>query len=481
MRTRRLWSSEAWSRQARAGRWPFLFAEIALYDFVVLAATGVYLAVFFHPAMTQVTYHGSYGPLRGVPVSQAYESALHISFDLRGGLLMRQIHHWAALIFVAAVCLQLLQLFFTAAFRRPRRLHWLIWVTLLPLGMVAGWTGTILPDDMLSGGSLALLQAVLQSIPVVGTHLMLWVFGGGVPGHQIIPRLYWLHVLVLPAVMIGLLVLARGLARRTGLTGRPGPLGSGQRRSGWRDSGSPGSGWRGSGWRGWVQNPAAATSLAMFFATCAVLTLLGTVAQIDPIWSIGPYQPGATTSGAVPDWYMGFLDGALRVMPGWEVMVAGHPLTLAVLVPALIVPGAFFTLLAAYPILEGRLTGDQGLHLLPDRPRDAATRTAVGVAGITFYGVLWAAAANDQIAYHLHVDLYTVTWVFRVAVFAGPLLAFALTRRICLGLSGREREEAEHGHETGRIVMSPDGGFSEIIEPVPRPRQQLEDRRPAAR
>jgi ubiquinol-cytochrome c reductase cytochrome b subunit len=166
---------------------------------------------------------------------------------------------------------------------------------------------------------------------------------------------------------------------------------------------------------------------------------------------------------------MGFLDGALRLMPGWEVSVAGHPLTLAVLIPALIVPGAFFTLLAAYPVLDRRLTGDQGVPLLPDRPRDAATRTAVGVAGITFYGVLWAAAANDQIAYHFHVDLYTVTWVFRVAVFAGPLLAFVLARRICLGLSGREREEAEHGRETGRIVMSPDGGFSEIIEPVARP------------
>jgi ubiquinol-cytochrome c reductase cytochrome b subunit len=476
MSARRPWSSETWLRQARSGHWPFLFAEIALYDFVVLALTGVYLAVSFNPAMTRVTYHGSYGPLRGVPVSQAYESALHISFDLPGGLLVRQIHQWAALIFVAAVCLQLLQLFFTGAFRRPRRLHWLIWVTLLPLGMVEGWTGTILPDDMLSGGSLALLQAVLQSIPVVGTHLMLWVFGGAVPGHAIIPRLYWLHLLVLPTVMIGLLALGRRLARRTGLTRQPSPLGSSRRAPGWRRLVQ-----RGSGWRGLVQDPTAATSLAMFSATCGVLALLGTLAQIDPIWSIGPYQPGATTAGAAPDWYMGFLDGALRVMPGWEVMVAGHPLTLAVLVPALILPGAFFTLLAAYPLIERRLIGDQGVHLLPDRPRDAATRTAVGVAGITFYGVLWAAAANDQIAYHFHVDLYTVTWVFRVAVFAGPLLAFVLTRRICLGLSGREREEAEHGHETGRIVMSPDGGFSEIIEPVPRPRQQLDDRRPAAR
>jgi ubiquinol-cytochrome c reductase cytochrome b subunit len=469
MSATRQWSSEARLRQARSGRWPFLFAEIALYDLVVLAATGSYLAVFFSPSMTRVSYHGSYGPLRGVPVSQAYESALHISLDMPGGLLIRQIHQWAALIFVAAVCLQLLQLFFTGEFRRPRRLHWLIWVALLPLGMAEGWTGSILPDDMLSGGSLSLLQAVLQSIPVVGTHLMLWVFGGAVPGQQIIPRFYWLHFVVLPLVMIGLLLLARRLARRTGLIRQPGslsPPGSGR-----------GSGWQGlvrhgPGRRGLVQHPALATSLAMFFATCGVLTMLGTFTQIDPIWSIGPYQPGATTSGAVPDWYMGFLDGALRVMPGWEVMIAGHPLTLAVLVPALIVPGAFFTLLAAYPLLESWLTGDHGLHLRPDRPRDVVTRTAIGVAGMTFYGVLWAAAANDQLAYHFHLDLFTVTWAFRVAVFGGPVLAFALTRWICLGLRGREREEAEHGQETGRIVMSPEGGFSEIIEAVPRPGSQ---------
>ena len=451
MSARRPWSSEAWLRQARSGRWPFLFAEVALYDLVVLVATGIYLAVFFNPSMTRVIYHGSYRPLGGVPVSQAYESALHISFDMPGGLLIRQIHQWAALIFVAAVCLQLLQLFFTGRFRRPGRLHWLIWVALLPLGMVEGWTGSILPDDMLSGGSLSLLQAVLQSIPVVGTHLMLWVFGGAVPGQLIIPRFYWLHFLVLPLVMIGLLILARRLARRTGLTRQPGPPSS--------------------GWRGLARNPTVAGSLAMFFATCGVLTLLGTFAQIDPIWSIGPYQPGATTSGAVPEWYMGFLDGALRVMPSWEVMVAGHPLTLAVLVPALIVPGAFFSLLAAYPFLEARLTGDQGVHLRPDRPRDAATRTAIGVAGMTFYGVLWAAAANDQIALHFHLDLYTVTWVFRVAVLAGPVLAFVFARSICQGLAAREQEEAEHGRETGRIVMNPDGGFSEIIEPVPHVRQ----------
>src|SRR5215831_5605796 len=428
--------------------WTFLLGEINLYSFIILLLTGTFLTLWFQPSMTDVVYHGSYVPLRGVRMSEAYASTLHISFDVRGGLLMRQIHHWAALIFAAAVCLVLLRLFFTGAFRRPRGLTWLIWVSLLALGMAAGWTGTILPDDMLSGGGLGLLQGVLQSIPVAGTHLTLWLFGGEVPGHQIIARLYWVHVLLVPAAMAGLFALARLLARRRTHTPIPGPAGSGR----------PGP----------FSGAPVAASMAMFFATCAVLVLLGTLAQIDPVWLLGPYQPGATTAGAVPDWYMGFLDGALRIMPGWEIDVAGHPLTLAVLVPALIVPGVFFTLLAAYPLLERRLTGDRGLHYLPDRPRDAATRTAIGAAGITFYGLLWAVAANDQIAYHFHLDLYTVTWFFRVAVVAGPPLAYTLTQRICLGLARREQEEAEHGHKTGRIVMSPDGGFSEITEPAPR-------------
>jgi ubiquinol-cytochrome c reductase cytochrome b subunit len=399
--------------------------------------------------MTRVAYEGSYRPLRGLPVSKAYDSAIRLSFDVRGGLLMRQIHHWAALIFVAAVCFLLIRLFFTAAFRRPRGLNWLIWATLLPLGMVAGWTGTILPDDMLSGGSLGLLQGVLQSIPVVGTRLTLWIFGGSIPGDQIIPRIYWLHVLLVPIGMAFLLVLQRGLVRRHGHARVPGPAGY---------SGS-----------GVFRDAPAAVSVATFFATCGVLTLLGALAQVNPIWLLGPYQPGQITAGAVPDWYMGFLDGALRIMPGWEFELAGHPVTLTVLVPALIVPGAFLTLLAAYPLLERRLTGDRGVHHYLDRPRDAATRSAVGAAGITFYGLLWAAAANDQIAFHLQLDLYAVTWFFRLAVFAGPLLAYAITQRICLGLIAREREEAAHGRNTGRIMMNAAGGFSEITEPVIMP------------
>ncbi|MEU9870467.1 cytochrome b N-terminal domain-containing protein [Actinomadura sp. NPDC048021] len=421
-----------------------MFAQLAIYSFLVLIVTGAFLTVFFDPDMTQVTYNGSYGPLRGIPVSEAYASTLDISLDVRGGLLMRQIHHWAALIFVAAITLQLLRLFFTGAFRRPRGLNWLVWVAVLLLGMVTAWTGTILPDDMLSGGSLGLLQGVTQAIPLVGTSLTFLIFGGEFPGEKIITRLYWLHILVLPAVLAALFVLRQRLVREHGHTRFPGAF--------------SGDASRGS-------------AVALLLATGGVLALLGTFAQINPVWQYGPYRPGDITAGAVPGWYMGFLDGAVRIMPGWEPSVAGHPITLAVLVPALLMPGAFFTVLAVYPWIERRLTGDHGIHHVLDRPRDAVTRTAVGAAGIAFYGLLWAAAANDQIADNFRLSLYDVTWFFRLAVFAGPPLAYAVTRWICLGLAYRDQRDSEHGRETGRIVMSSEGGFSEIHEAPHRPRE----------
>ena len=305
-------------RRSRADRWSSLFGQVAVYSFVVTAITGVFLLFYYKPSMTEAVYHGSYRKLDGVPMSQAYRSTLDISFDVRGGLLMRQVHHWAALLFIAAVCAHLLRLYFTGGFRRPRWLNWLIWVTLLVLGLVAGVSGTILPDDLMSGGSLSVLEGVTLSIPIVGTHLVLLIFGGDFPGHVIIARAYWLHVAVLPVVMVALFALLR---RR----GRP------------------------------VITP---VSVVMFWFTCATLATLGTFAQVNPVWLVGPSQPGSISAGSVPGWYMGFLDGALRIMPGWEFSVAGHPLTLAVLVPGVLVPGAFFTLLAAYPLLDRRLTGD---------------------------------------------------------------------------------------------------------------------------
>ena len=412
-------------------RWAAAFGHIAVYSFLVALVTGILLLPIFQPSMSPVVYHGSYRTLDGLTMSRAYQSVLNISFDVRGGLLIRQVHHWSADVFVGAVCLRLICVFFRGRFRLP---DWLIWVGLLLAGMLAGLSGDILPDDLLSGGSLSVLTGVILSVPVAGTHIATLIFGGPVPGHVIIPRTYWVHIVVLPVVLGALLLLSYRRGRPRAVRVR------------------------------------RADPLLPF--TCAALVLLGAVAQINPVWLFGPYQPDSISAGSVPDWYMGFLDGALRIMPAWELSVAGHPLALSVLIPALLVPGAFFTLLAAYPLLDRRLTGDQGLHHVPDRPRGAATRTAVGAAGITFYGLLWAAAANDQIADHLPMDVYAVTWFFRIAVLAGPPLAYTITQRICLGLTARERDEADHGRPTGRIVMSPDGGFTAITEPVRPAREE---------
>ena len=266
-------------------------------------------------------------------------------------------------------------------------------MTLLPLGMLAAYTGTILPDDGLSGGSLSVITGVLLSVPLIGTYLVSWIFGGAPPGHEIIVRDYWVHILVLPdcgqrAALAELPVVSAVAARVP-----PAPL---------------------------------------FLFTSAVLVLLGAIAQINPVWLIGPYQPGSISSGAAPDWYMGFLDGALRIMPAWELSLAGHSLALGIVVPGLLLPALFFTCVALYPMADRWIAGRRPPRgLLPPRQADPANRIAAGVAGVTFYGLLWAAAANDQIAYHLHLDLYTVTWCFRVLVLTGPALAFVLALVIC--------------------------------------------------
>ena len=300
---------------------------------------------------------------------------------------------------------------------------------LLLAGMLAGLSGTFLPDDMLSGGSLSVLTGVILSVPVVGTPLWTLMFGGSFPGHVIIPGTYWVHIIVLPVVLGALLLLSyRSVRPRQARVRRIDP---------------------------------------MLPFTAGVLVLLGATAQINPVWLYGPYEPGSITSGSVPDWYMGFLDGALRLMPGWEISFGGNVLVLDVLIPGVIVPGLFFTLVAAYPLIDRSIAGGRPPRgLLPPKPADPANRTGVGVAGITLYGLLWAAAANDEIAFHLQLSLYTVTWVFRVLVLTGPVLAFSLTRMICHVTEARRRDEAEHGIETGRIVMTPAGGFTEIREPA---------------
>ena len=424
--------------------WTFLLGEIALYSFVILLLTGTFLTFFFQPSMTEVVYHGAYTPLRGVRMSEAYASTLDISFDVRGGLLMRQIHHWAALLFMAAIMVHMLRIFFTGAYRKPRELNWLIGIVLFTLGLLEGLFGYSLPDDLLSGTGLRITQGVLQSIPIVGTYASFFLFGGEFPGHLIIPRLYIIHVLLIPALLLALISAHLFFMYHQKHTQMPS---------------------KGRTERNVVGAPAypyfAAKTGAFFLFIFAVLALLSTFAQINPIWLFGPYNPSGITAGSQPDFYMGLLEGALRIMPAWEWNVFGHTIAFNVFIPALVPLGLIFTGAALWPFLEQWITGDRREHHVNDRPRNAATRTAIGMAAVTFYGVLWLEGANDIIAHQLQIPLYTLTWIARFAVFLGPIIAYWVTKRICLGLQRKDAHLLEHGVETGIIRQLPSGEYVE--------------------
>ena len=217
---------------------------------------------------------------------------------------------------------------------------------------------------------------------------------------------------------------------------------------------------------------------AWFFFIFGALVLLSTFAQINPIWLYGPYTPVAISSASQPDFYMGILEGSLRMMPAWEINFLGHTLSLSVLIPfalplTIVLGGA-----ALWPFFEQWATGDKSWHNVNDRPRNAPVRTATGVAAITFYGVLWAEGANDVLADFLHIPLYTVTWISRVLVFVGPALAYVITKRVCLGLQRKDREDLLHGYESGIIRQLPDGEFIEVHQPVNEERRAVLEAKP---
>ncbi len=436
-------------RKVFPDHWTFLLGEIALYSFIILLLTGTFLAFFFQPSMTDVVYHGSYLKLDGVHMSQAYASTLDISFDVRGGLLMRQIHHWAADLFVAAIMAHMIRIFFTGAYRKPREVNWLIGIVLFTLSLLEGLFGYSLPDDLLSGAGLRITQGVLQSIPIVGTYLSFFLFGGQYPGTDIIPRMYILHVLLIPglfAALIGAHLFIMFHQKHTQMPGKG--------RTDENVVGAP------------TYPYFMAKTGAFFFFTFAILALAATFAQINPIWIYGPYNPVAISSGSQPDFYMGFLEGSLRIMPAWQTVVFGHTFAWNVVIPALVPLGIVMTAAALWPFLEQWITGDRREHHVNDRPRNAPTRTALGIAMISFYGVLWLEGSNDILADHFDVPLYTITWIARFAIFLVPVIAYILTKRICLGLQRKDVHLLEHGVETGIIRQLPNGEFIEETRPL---------------
>ncbi|MGW8327201.1 cytochrome bc1 complex cytochrome b subunit [Streptomyces sp. NPDC055897] len=428
--------------------WSFMFGEICLYSFLILILTGVYLTLFFEPSGVEVVYHGSYVPLNGVRMTRAYESAVNISLDVRGGLLIRQIHHWAAIVFVAGLLAHMMRVFFTGAFRKPREVNWLFGWTILMLALITGLTGYSLPDDMLSGTGIRFAQGAILSIPVIGTYLSFFLFGGEFPGHDIISRLYPVHVLLLPGIMLGLVVVHLILVFHHKHTQFAGP---------------------GRTERNVVGAPFLPVYMAkaggFFFLVFGVLAVMGAVATINPLWAIGPYRPDLVSTGAQPDFYLGFSEGLIRVMPGWEINAWGHTLQLGVLIPFLLFP-LIMLAIGVYPFIEAWITGDRREHHLADRPRNAPVRTAIGVAWLALYAVLLVGGGNDLWATHFQVSINAITWFVRVGFFVVPALAFVVTKRFCLGLQRRDRDKVLHGRESGIVKRLPHGEYVEVHDPL---------------
>jgi ubiquinol-cytochrome c reductase cytochrome b subunit len=430
--------------------WSFMLGEIALYSFIVILLTGVYLTLWFNPSMIEVVYDGSYAPLKGVKMSEAMASTLHISFDVRGGLLIRQIHHMAALFFVAAIAIHLLRVFFTGAFRKPRELNWVIGVVLFLLAIAAGFSGYSLPDDLLSGTGLRITQGIIQASPVIGTWMSFLLFDGEFPGTAFIPRLYSVHILLVPGLILALVTAHLMMVWYQKHTQFPGPG-----RTNDNVVGYP------------LMPVYMAKAGGFFFVVFGTIVAMAGLFQINPIWAYGPYMPDQVTAGSQPDWYVGFLDGALRLMPPWEITAFGNTLTLSLIIPAMILAPLLLVLVAVYPWIERYATGrDNREHHLLDRPRNAPTRTAIGAAMLTFYIVLMIGGGNDIIAYNFDLSFNTMIRVLQVLLFVGPVVAFIVTKRMCLALQRRDRDLLLHGRETGRVLRLPSGEFLEIHEPV---------------
>jgi len=427
--------------------WSFLLGEIALYSFIVLVATGIYLTLFYVPSDAQVVYHGPYALLQGETMSEAYSSVLHISFSVPAGLLIRQTHHWAADVFIAAIVLHLMRVFFTGAYRKPRDLNWMIGLTMLMLAILEGFAGYSLVDDLLSGMGLAIAYSVALSIPLIGGQLGYLVWGGEFPGSgSFLSRLEIVHVFLIPAALATLITVHLAMIMRQ------------------HHSQFPGRGRRERNVVGTPMWPAyALRSVGLLFAVAGILFLAGGLIQINPIWQWGPYHTYLSENGAQPDWYIGWLIGALRLMPNWELAVGGHTLIPNPFWGGALFPLFVFVVMYAWPAIERRVTGDHRRHDLLDRPRDRPTRTAIGAAFLSWVVIIFAVGSTDRLFYRLHISYQAQIHFWRAGVWVLPIIVFFITRSICRAL-GRSGTHPLRQWDGTLVVRRRDGGFHVLAD-----------------
>ncbi len=401
--------------------WSFFFGEIALYCFIILIVTGVFMALFFSASAAEVVYNGSYEPLKGVVMSDAYRSTVNLSLDVRAGLLVRQVHHWAALVFAAALGLHLFRMFFTGAYRRPRMINWMVGLILFLLVVLNGIFGYSLPDDLLSGTGLRIAYSITESIPLVGPWLASLMFGGAFPSQALIPRIYPVHIFLVPGAIGALLGVHLGvlwLQRHTQFSG-PG-----------RDE------------RTVVGTPLipayALRTVGFSLIVAGALAVLGGFFQINPVWVYGPYKPWDATTLAQPDWYTGWLEGSVRLFPSWDIVIGGFRLP-GLFWPAVVLPGLVLTPLLVWPLVERVATGDSRYHNLIDTPCVHPGRSAIAAGTMTFLFTLLFAGGDDVWSVLFGWPIESLVLGFRIAVIVLPPIVALLTYFTCQAASAARR------------------------------------------
>ena len=302
------------------------------------------------------------------------------------------------------------------------------------------------PDDLVSGTGLRIAYSILLAVPGVGTYLAFWIFGGNFPGEIVLSRFLILHALVIPGIILAMVGAHLFLLVRQKHTQFPGPG-----RTENNVVGSP------------MFPVFMGKTTGFFFLVAGVTALLSAFVQINPIWLFGPYDAAKISYAVQPDFYMGFLDGALRIAPAWQTVAFGHNIPWEVTFPALILPGLIFGLAYVWPALERKITGDNEIHHLLDRPSQVPIRTASGAAVLALTVVLFIASSTDVIANFLHVSLNTILVAMRVLTVIVPPIAFYVTMKICQEL--RDVDNASRRKTPNMVSRTAEGEYVAVPAP----------------
>ena len=432
----------------------FLLGEVALFCFLLLVLTGVFLGFFFEPSTSQVEYQGSVVAYQNEEVPESFASVLHITYDVPYGMFLRRMHHWAAHLFVASIALHMLRVFFTGAYRNPREPNWVVGTVLMGLAVFAAYTGYALPFDEFASTATGIGYNVARSVPVFGEVLSRIFFGGEFPSSATIPRLYFFHVFLIPTLIGVLIAVHMAILVRQKHTEAPRETDVGGERSVDRDDDSVVIGLPA------VPNQAA-VSAVVFFLTLAVLSLLAGFLPVHNVAEYGPNNPAGTPALIMPDWFFMWMFGFLKLIPSWlSFTIPGTHVHIGTeFIGGVILPTILFVVLIGWPFIDARREPE---HFTAD-PIERPVQTGVGIGALVFVMVASLAGMNNILADVVGVSTDLVNPFLILLAVGGPLVGGGITYVVLRG-NGDTAETADEP-PPGPGSSTPDDGGAD--DPAP--------------